>query len=303
MLRKLTVIALVAIVGPAFAVPRTWDFNDGLQGWTIVNTPAGNGSTQGQWVAPGQVIQLASDQVGNPIYSSAGGGNLYLPGDANGKPVATLDLTSLLNGGSTRSFMLQADVWLPNLSPLVFRNAYPGMTNQNSGIAAYGFSSAPGATTSNYGVHIGGDLAQGGLFYEDYTSEAWSKHMKSWCLEDKNAGGNYSNMWNCWIKLKLDWNYSSPGNVIASALVPFDNYGGNANQWFNIWSGAIEASNWMPRPLNVTKIALGSWLAGSGPWSKSQIDNVIFDSPDLVPEPASLMLLGLGGLALLRRRS
>jgi hypothetical protein len=299
MLRKCTLIALVAIAtGPAFAA-LTWNFDDGMQGWTIVNTPAGTNTTVGKWVAPGEQIQLASDTLGNPIYSTAPGGNVYLPGDGNGKPAAIYDLTSKLKNGKTQSFMLQADVWLPNLRPLNFRNNYPGITDQNSGIAAYGIN---GTTNSDWGVTMGGDLAQGGLFYKDYTSDAWTRHLKSWCLEDKNAAPTYDSMWNCWIKLKMDWNYSEPGKVIASAFIPFDNYVGNANQWITVWSGPIESSTWYLRPLNVNRIGIGSFLKGDGPWSKSQIDNVIFDSPDLIPEPATLMLLGLGGLALLRRR-
>lgn len=297
MLRKLGLVIVAALVtSPAFAAV-TFDFNDGLQGWTIVNSGAIN---IGRWVAPGEVVQLATDTMGDPINSSAGGGNVYLPGDGNGRTTAVLDLAPYLVGGKTRSFTLQADVWIPNLRPLNFRYNYPGMLNQYSGVSAYGKN---GTTNSDYGVTLGGNLVQGSQMFRDYTSENWTKHEKGWIMEDSAAAPSYDTMWNQWIKLKIDWNQSSPGNVIASAYIPWTAPVAGPPGWVTIWSGAIEPSTWYPRPLEVNRIGIGCWLKGDTPWTKSQIDNVVFDSPDLIPEPASLMLLGLGSLALLRRRA
>jgi hypothetical protein len=261
--------------GPAWS-EITWNFDDGLQGWTIVNSGTIN---IGKWVAPGENVLLAT-YTGDPanpvpVYSQAGGCNVYLPGDGNGRTTAILDVSSLLVGGKTQSFTLQADVWIPNLRPFNFRYNYPGMLNQYSGLIALN-------ANTGYGITLGGNLVQGSQQYRDYTSEDWVRHEASWCMEDKNLSDPFDTMWNCWIKLKIDWNYTTPGNVIASAFIPFDNYVGNANEWITVWSGEIEPSTWQPRPFELTRIAIGSYLKGDGPWSKSQFDNVVFDSPDLI---------------------
>lgn len=292
-MRTSMIVAVTLLTAGVATAAISWDFDDGLQGWTVVNSA----TNVGHWVAPGEQVLLATHE-GSPIYSQAGGGNLYLPGDANGRTTAVMDLSGLLVGGSTQSFTLQADVYIPNLRPINFRYNYPGMLNQFSGISAYGMNNG---VNSNYGVTLGGNLAQGGQEYRDYTSENWTRRTKSWIMEDVAAAPSYDEMWNEWITLKIDWNHSTPGNVIASAYIPWTSPV-SVPGWVTIYSGAIEPSNWYPRPLNVNRIGLGSWLNGDVPWSKSQIDNVIFDSPDLIPEPSSLLLLTAGVFALARRR-
>ncbi len=294
----LLTMALVLSAGAAMAA-LTWDFNDGMQGWTITNT----GTATGQWVGSAP-FTLATDTNGNPIYSGAGVGNVYLPGDSNGSSYATLNLNGIVRGGKTSSFVFAADVWIPNLRPLNFRYNYPGMLNQNSGLFVQGLGT--NGLSNDWPIAIGGNLAQGSEYYLDYTSDDWTKHEKSWCMEDSTMSDPYDNMWNCWIRLKLDYNFSQAGVVTASALIPFPNYVGGANEWVTLYSGPIESSSWMPRPLEVNRINLGAWnKGGATPWTKSQFDNVTFDSPDLVPEPGSFAALGAGLIGLVgfvRRR-
>jgi hypothetical protein len=295
-MRKLVVLAIIVLAaGPAMA-QMSWNFDDGLQGWTIVNS----GTNIGSWVAPGSGPLLYSDGLGTDIYSQAGGGNVYLPGDGNGKTTALFDLSGVLVGGKTQSYTLQADVYIPNLRPLNFRYNYPGMLNQYSGIAAY---AVQGGVNNDWGTTLGGNLTQGGQTYIDYTSDAFAKRTKSWIMEDESAAPSYDAMWNQWITLKIDWNYTTPGQVIASAYIPWKSPVTAAPGWVDIYNAPIEPSTWQPRPVDINRIGLGSYLKGETPWSKSQIDNVIFNSPDLIPEPSSILLLSLAVVGLVGRKA
>lgn len=296
-MRKTAVLAIVALMAVPAMGQMSWNFDDGLQGWTIVNS----GTNVGSWVAPGATPLLYSDGLGTDIYSQAQGGNLYLPGDGNGRTTAMLDLAPYLVGGKTQSFTLQADVYIPNLRPLNFRYNYPGMLNQYSGVAAYGLDN--GGVNSDWGITLGGNLAQGAQEYRDYTSDNWTRRRKDWIMEDVSTAPSYDTMWNQWIQLKIDWNYSQPGKVIASTYIPWTAPVAGPPGWVVLYNGNIEASGWMPRPFSINRLGLGSYLKGDTPWSKSQIDNVIFNSPDLIPEPASILLLGLGAIGLLSRRA
>lgn len=278
--------AVLAMVAAPTLGAMTWDFEDGLQGWTITNT----GTNTGSWVAPASTPLLYSDGMGTDIYGAAGG-NVYLPGDSNGATTALFDLTPWLVGGSTQSYVLQADMYIANLHPLALGQwGYPGLIAQGAGITAY-------TNTTDWGTTILGRQDKGNVRFRDYASDDWTVHGLEWNMEEKVANPDW---WNKWVTLKIDWNYSSPGNVIAEAYIPWDSWVATAG-WQTLYSGPILEPHWAGYDYN--RISLGAPLEGAYDlWSKAQFDNVSFDSPDLIPEPASLLLLSIGGVALLRRR-
>lgn len=292
----LLAVALLVSSGTAAMAAMSWDFQTGMQGWAW--STANAKSVPGEWIG-GPPPELVA---GTGIYG-VGGGNLFLPGDGNSRSTAEFDLSPYLTGGSTQSFFLQADVYIPNLLPLTgFNHGYPGNMNHFSGITMLP------TTSTTWGTSLLGRVDKGGQMFVDYTGNSFAERRKDWVMEDF-TGGSYnpeSGWWNQWITLQIDWNYSVADNAIAKAYIPWQMYNAPAG-WITLYSGAIEAATWQgPRPTEFSKIALGSNLNSAGtPWSKSQYDNVIFDSPDLIPEPAGLMSLGVGLVGLvgaLRRR-
>lgn len=281
LLVTMVVVAMTLTAGAAMAAV-TYDFNSGTQGWTIT----GSG---GAWYAPGTDPILPDGAA-----SGSGGGNLHLP-DAN---TAILDLAGIVTGGKTSSFTLQADVYIPNLRPLTgFTFGYPGNMIKNAGIF--------GVPSNDWAIAVQGNINKGSVQYLDYTSEDWTPHGMDWSMEDFSAASD-PEWWDAWVTLKLDYNFSTAGVVKAEAYIPWSLYDGTPPGWLTLYDGAIEASTWMPRPTEITKIAIGSNLKYAS-WTQAQFDNVIFDSPDLlpVPEPSSLLALGTGLIGLtgvIRRR-
>jgi len=298
MIRRLATILMVSLVvcaTPAFAA-LNFDFDDGMQGWQWYHgTDTRINYIDGQWIAPGDAPLLNAE---NNIYG-APGGNLYTPGDANGRSVAVLKLTDLCAGGVTDSFSVQVDCYIPNLRPLTgFNNDYPGNMNHYAGL----FVNPVG---TDWGLRIEGRVDKGAQQFYDATSlGGWTQiRNKDWYMEDF-TGGSYltpdSLWWNRSIKLKLDWNYSSPGRVIASYYLPWTTYDGKTG-WITIADTAAGADLF-------DEIMIGGIPTNAGtPWTKCQFDNVVFDSPDLVPEPASMLamlsgLVGMVGFAARRRK-
>ena len=299
MRKPLVLLITVALAFSASAAMAalTWDFEDGMQGWTWSTAHAQ--SVPGQWIAPGPPPEIIP---GQGIYG-VGGGNLFCPGDANSRATAEFDLSSMLVGGKTSRFFLQADVYIPNLRPLTgFPNDYPGNMNQFSGIYAL-------SATSTWGVAMYGRPDKGSQCFTDYTADdSWPERRQDWYMEDW-TGGSYvqpdSLWWNTWITLQVDFGFTTPGQVTVKYNIPWTTYDGKTG-WITLYSGAIYPNSWGPGLRDFSRIAIGSNLSTAGtPWSKSQYDNIIFDSPDLVPEPGSFFalgagLIGLGGL--IRRR-
>lgn len=297
-------LAITLLIGAALATcasasmaALTWDFEDGMQGWTW--STANAQSVPGQWIAPGPAPEIIP---GQGIYG-APGGNLFAPGDAVSRATAEFDLAPWLVGGKTNRFFLQADVYIPNLRPLTgFPNNYPGNMNQYSGIYALN-------ATSTWGVAMYGRPDKGSQCYTDYTADdSWTERRQDWYMEDW-TGGSYvqpdSLWWNTWITLQIDYGFTTPGQVTLKYYIPWTTYNGNTG-WLTLYSGAIYPNTWAAGLRDFSRIAIGSNLSSAGtPWSKSQYDNVIFDSPDLIPEPGSFLALGAGLIGLagaVRRR-
>jgi len=296
-MQRLLVIASVvalALAGSAAVAGLSWDFENGMDGWTWNTTGSGTW-VPGQYIAPGQMPpELVSGVYG------VSGGNLFTPGDSLSRSAAVYDLSSVLVGGKTNSFLLRMDIYIPNLGKLGFPNGYPGNMNQYTGMYML-------AAGTNWGVAMDGRPNKGSQCFLDYTADdSWPERRQDWYMEDW-TGGSYqpeSTWWNTWITLELDWNYSAAGQVIAKYNIPWQTYKGTTG-WQTLFSGAIYPNAWGATLRNFSRIAIGSNLNSAGtPWSKCQVDNVYFDSPDLVPEPSSVAALfaGLFGLVGVIRR-
>lgn len=295
----LLLCAVFALSSAGAHAALTWDFEDGMQGWTWSTSHAQ--SVPGQWIAPGPPPEIVP---GQGIYG-ASGGNLYLPGDGQSRATAEFDLTPYLIGGKTSRVLLQADVYIPNLRPLSgFPWGYPGMTNQWSGIFVLPSSSA-------WGVAVYGNPQRGAQAYTDFTADdSWPERRQDWYMEEFSGGSAVSPdtlWWNKWITLRLDYGFTTPGQVKVEYYLPWETYNGKTG-WLTLYQGSIYPNAWAAGGRDFTRIAIGCNLNTAGtPWSKSQFDNVIFDSPDLIPEPGSLAALGVSLAAfagtILRRRA
>ncbi len=284
--------AAMALCSSTAKAALTWDFENGMQGWTWSTASAA--FVPGQHIAPGAPPEIVPGTYG------AGGGNLYCPGDSVTRSAAVFNLSSYLVGGKTSRFFMQTDVYIPNLRPLTgFPNAYPGMTNQGSGIFAM-------PTVNDYSVAMYGNPGKGTQSYKDLTADdAWTERKKDWIMEEFTGGSPNvavspdTEWWNKWITLQVDFGFTTPGQVTVKANLPWTTYAGQTG-WITTYSGAIFASPWAVGGRDFSRLVVGCGNKGTpAPWSKSQYDNVIFDSPDLVPEPSTILALGAGlvGLA------
>ncbi len=292
----LVAVAVLALSATGAMAALTWDFSTGMQGWTW--------STAHAQSVPGQHINGMPPEIipGQGVYG-AGGSNLYCPGDSNSRSTAVFDVSPYLVGGKTDRFLLQADVYIPNMRPMTgFNHDYPGNINHYAGIAML----ADGAI---WGPSVYGRLDRGSQMYVDYTADdPWPQYRQDWYMEDW-TGGSYvepdTAWWNTWITLQLDYGFTTPGQVTVKYYIPWQTHDGQTG-WITLHSGDIYATPWAANLRDFTTIALGCNLNTAGaPWTKSQYDNVLFDSPDLVPEPGSMIALGTGlvGLfAVIRRR-
>lgn len=282
--------AALAITASASMAALSWNFEDGMQGWTWSTAHAA--SVPGQWIAPGAPPEIVP---GQGIYG-APGGNLFCKGDATTRSTAEFDLSPYLVGGKTNRFFLQADVYIPNLRPLSgFPWNYPGNMNQYSGLYAL-------AAGTNWGVSVYGRPDKGSQCYLDFTADdSWPERRKDWYMEEFSGGSPVSPdtlWWNKWITLQIDYGFTTPGQAVVRYYQPWEAYNG-ATGWITLYSGAIYPNSWSPTLRDFSRIAVGSNINTSGtPWSFCQYDNVIFDSPDLVPEPGSLVALGVGLIGL-----
>jgi len=280
----------------------TWDFETGMQGFTWYTGHAQ--SAPGAYIAPG----VTPDILGGGGIYGAEGGNLFMPGDGVSRSTAVFDLSSYLVGGKTSRFLLETDVYIPNLRDLTgFPNNYPGNMNQYAGMYML-------SATSSWGAAMYGLPSKGAQVYTDYTADdAWAQRKKDWIMEEFTGGSPNvavtpdSLWWNDWITLKLDYGFTTAGQVTAQVYLPWYTYQ-NQTGWITLYTGTIYANTWQAGLRDFSRIAIGDNPSTAGtPWTKCQWDNVYFDSPDLipVPEPGSMLALGAGLMGLVgfaRRR-
>ena len=176
MTKYLVGIAVVLIASLAQAQPpsyiwnQTWDFSDGTQGWTL-------GGAGAKWVDP--ALEPNGPTLPDGDVSHGGAGNLYLPDGGT----ATLDTTAL-NLGNTlagrNGFVMQVDVYIPNLLPLTgFTFGYPGNMNHWAGIGMRRAGDGKGPTLTgqiDYGTNEAQDKSWDNTAFRD----DWSMENNYW---------------------------------------------------------------------------------------------------------------------------
>lgn len=267
-MKKIALLALAAtmlLAGNASAGTQYWDFNDGLQGWTLGGTHPVK-----QWVP-------------NDPYTGTGG--IWLPGDGsptNGQGTSY----AWINVPETNSFQFSAKVSWTAANRL-----------QASGIG-YHATAAGGNPWTVSAWYEGRAHNRSDMRFRD------TRAVQSGNFDIPNLINNEFNQFFDLghVILTIDYNYTEPGKILLG----------------------FEALNYMPKSLvNPTLVTRGDvgidpntgtfWtidairLGGEYAWSQSYFDDVYFRSPDIadpVPEPASMVLAGLGlaALAGLRRK-
>lgn len=244
---------------------QTWDFNNGTQGWNLVQ-----GS--GYWVDPASLPDGPTLPDGG--VSGGGASNLYCPDGARyqfnlAQPV--------------KSFIVQVDVYVPNLMPLSINTYLPGNGLQNAGVGAI-------SQLENKHRYIAGRNPDG-FKMRDHSWDGTDR-SRSWLLEE--AGVAKEDMWDDWVTLQFAYNWKGSGMYTAAVYTPWDTNVHDGPGWYEFgeYSGhPMESMQYMDR------LILGSVVPFSNSWTQAQFDNVRF-----APEPASSLLLVLGSLLVVRHR-
>lgn len=293
---------------PPVAWTHEFTFDDGLQGWTI--DPGSNPTLPARWVNPawepnGPVLpdgqpSGSSGLLGNAS-SGGGGGSLYLPGDNSNsggtspESVAERTVLSLIGVNSIESFVLQVDVYVPNLLPLTgFRHsgAYPGNHLESAGFCTINDGNGRSMCLEGAGTSSGSGI-NGYLRFRDFSGSAGNTWQFPTCCSGKTildleglwqtcnntTPTDKVNWWNNWVTLYLNYNYSKPGEVYVWAYIPWQHpepnceYAANASGWIEISRRAIGAEG----------IPVQAWtkfqLSGRFSWTQGQWDNVKLSIP------------------------
>ncbi len=271
MKKAIGILAILAIAATAQAAVYTgpwlltWDFSNGTQGWTKVAGP-------GYWVDPNN--EPNGPMLPDGGVSGAGAQNLYSPDGTRWQ----YTLSTQYN-----EWVLQADFYVPNLMPLNIHSDLPGNGIQGTGVGAI----------NQYGKWIGagGRGNPDGVRVKD---KAWDNNNRerSWLMAED--GVPKANMWDKWVTIQLMYNWQGSGKFTAAVYTPWDSPVHNGPGWYEFAQYDIHP-NAADRLYQI--IQIGAVVPDASSWTQTQIDNVKF-----VPEPAALLLLGLGTIPMLRRR-
>lgn len=242
---------------------QTWDFNDGTQGWSLVQGG-------GYWVDPASLPNGPMLPDGGA--SRGGAGNLYCPDGTRYQ----LDLAE-----PVKSFIIQVDAYLPNLMPLNINTYLPGNGLQNAGVGAI----SQGESKHRYVAGRNPD----GFKIRDHSWDSTDR-SRSWLLEE--SGVAKEDMWDKWVTIQFAFNWQGSGKYTGAVYTPWDSAVHDGPGWYEFGeydTHPEEASQFVDR------LIVGSVLPFTSSWTQAQFDNVKF-----VPEPATVLLV-LGGLLIARR--
>lgn len=271
-MKKVAFLVVLAVAASANAVvytgswSNTWTFDSGLDGWAKT---AGSGA----WVNP--AVNPNGPTLPDGGVSKGGAANLYSPdGTVWERPLAT----------ATNSFVIQADFYVPNLMPLNLNGSLPGNGIQGTGVGAR-------FVVGDKLIGAGGRANPDGVRMKD---KSWDNtdRERSWLMEE--AGVLKANMWDKWVTVQLNYNFSSPGKFTAAVYTPWDSGVHVGPGWYQFAEYNIHGT---PANQFINTLRLGAVVPDAASWTQTQIDNVKF-----VPEPASALFLVLGGLFVARRR-
>jgi hypothetical protein len=304
-MRKLSIAALILMLtgAMAYAAPvytETWDFEDGTVGSAHPDWDAGT-------------VQDTAAIVGQPYPD---GNRLYCPdGTAanHSLPTATNsfiyevdmytdagDINEFQDTGISYFYMNESmdvnEAWLHGDDWTTLYFGDPWLPNPRPGTAD---------DWSNYQWQGGGGRS---LSAYDSAGDELGKYY----MGDTACDWNMPQVAN--VEMRIEYNTAdNPGRVeIWFRSLNYDNVRAAQGEWLQLgWNGSEESfydfilpTDTAGDPYDVFQIQMG----GSSSWSQSAFDNVYFESGDNVtgfagvPEPATIGLLGLGSLVLIRRR-
>ncbi len=264
---SLLVLANAAQAGSVWNIwTQTWDFNDGTQGWTKV-------SGDGFWVDPNVFPNGPTLPDGG--VSGAGGGNLMSPDGT----VWELSITP------TNQWVLQADLYVPNLMPLNLNGSLPGNGIQGAGIGARNMYDKL--------IGAGGRGGADGIRVKDKTWDN-SNRDRSWIMAEDGKAKEDPTYWDKWVTIQLQYNVNNDGKFRMFFYTPWDSPVHDGPGWYELGEWDIHPAGDDNNRWNTLR--LGAVIPDTTPWTMTQIDNVKFWA---VPEPGSVIALlsGMAGFA------
>ncbi len=270
-MRKLSIVAIAAVAASSAYSQVSYGTNFDPATYTTGNLvpqdgwTAGSNGTATNQISVSSVNSLSSPQSAFLQGNVTGGGSFTSVGHAFAAGPPSVN-TNLLTAS--------ANIWVDSLGAGVDR--YFGI----------GFGTAAAATSGFMGIALGGTGLRGnGGSYASYNSNATGLLQ----------GRTVNDFLQRWVGLSIVADRSITTNNVVFTFTNLGTSGGNATETFT------KSVNFGTTNLSIVQM-FSDWDGTSTNPGQAFIDNVSF-SASPVPEPASMAVLGLGALAMLRRRN